>query len=252
MVVIKFKFIKKILYSKLSCDNYLRIVQNCFFLLYKIGILKCLKEFEYHYYVKRMIKKGDTVIDIGSNLGYYSILFAQWVGKSGKVYSVEPVSIYNKIFWEKAKKYKNITLFPYALGDKEQEVELVSPISAGYLRTGLSHIYNSEKDSSDILYGFRTKAEMKIASNLFKQIPGINYIKLDIEGYEYIVLSDLAELIKINKPIIQVELNDSRIKSLLYELGYYQYKVINKKLVRIESENMLKGDSLFLPDIENP
>jgi len=247
--------IKKILYSNLSCDNYLRVLQRSYFLLYRLGFLKFNPKFAYHYYAKKLIKKGDTVIDIGSNLGYYSILFARWVGNEGKVYSVEPVSIYNKIFTEQARKYRNIALFPYALGNEEKDVEMASVVSSGYLRTGLSHVYNAGKEDDSRLcrldpqsskYGFRVKSQMKIASELFKNIAKINYIKIDIEGDELVVLSDMKALIKKHKPIIQVEMNDHRVKDLLHQIGYCAYRVAGNKLVKMEEKGELKGDALFI------
>ena len=237
---------KKILYSNLSCDNYLRVLQRSYFFLYRLGFLKRDPQFAYHYYVKKLINKGDTVIDIGANLGYYTILFANWVGKEGKVYSVEPVSIYNKIFKEQARKYRNITLFPFALGNEEKDVELVSVVSSGYLRTGLSHIYNSEKDDANKSYGFKIQSQMKIASKLFADIEKINYIKIDIEGDEFVVLADMKKLIQKHKPIIQVEMNDHRVADLLRQLGYNAFKLVNKKLVKLETEIVSEGDCVFI------
>ena len=194
------------------------------------------------------------------------------MGNEGKVYSVEPVSVYNKIFEEQARKYRNITLLPYALGNEEKDVELVSVVSSGYLRTGLSHVYNAEKDSStrhcgldpqssqnkEIAdqvrndgekkkYGFRVQSQMKLASVLLDDIPKINYIKIDIEGDEFVVLSDMKALIQRHKPIIQVEMNDHRITDLLEQLGYSAYQVTNKKkLVKVVAEMKLEGDCFFL------
>jgi FkbM family methyltransferase len=243
--------IKRNLYTYLSRDNYLRILQRSYFFLYGLGLLKFNHKFAYHYYAKNLIKKGDTVIDIGANLGYYSILFARWVGNKGKVYSVEPVSIYNKIFEERARKYSNITLFPYALGSEEKNVELVSVVASGYLRTGLAHVYNAQKDDANTTYGFRVQSQMKIASKLFADIEKIDYIKIDIEGDEFVVLSDMKELIQRHKPIIQVEMNDHRIFYLLNQLGYSAYQLVSgNKLVKtkIDSEKVYDGDFLFFPE----
>lgn len=44
---------------------------------------------EYHAF-RRDISKGDVVVDIGANVGAYSLLFAQWVQPSGHVYAFEP------------------------------------------------------------------------------------------------------------------------------------------------------------------
>ncbi|MDR1172403.1 MAG: FkbM family methyltransferase [Bacteroidales bacterium] len=207
--------------------------------------MKFNPQFAYHYFVKNLIRKGDVIIDIGANLGYYSILFARWVGPSGKVLSVEPIPVYNKIFQEKAKKYKKIVLYPYALGSEEKTVELVSSTRGGYLRTGLSHIYNAEKDGLIDQQGFKVEAHMKMASELFKNLDRLDYIKCDIEGDEYTVLSDMEEIIRKYKPVIQVEVNDEKISPFLNGLGYQSYKLHKNRLIREEPNKPLKGDYIF-------
>lgn len=243
--------IKRFLYKSLSLENYLRILQRTYFLAYKTGFLTRSSNYSYHYFVKKLIKKGDVVIDIGANLGYYSILFAQWVGSAGKVYAVEPIRIYNKIFNEKAKKYNNILLYPYALGAKEETIDLVFSSPGGYLSTGLPHVYSLEKDGNIENQSFRFEAQMKIPSLLFKNLEKIDYIKCDIEGFEYIVLSDMREIIRKCKPKVQVELwseNEEKMLYLFEELGYLPYKLHKDKLILQErGKNRMKGDYIFLP-----
>ncbi|MDR0688162.1 MAG: FkbM family methyltransferase [Prevotellaceae bacterium] len=219
-------------------------------------MLKRNRMYSLHYFVKNLIKKGDVVIDIGANLGYYSILFAEWTGPAGKVYSVEPVGIYNKIFWEKARKYPNIRLYPYALGLEEKNIELVSSPQVGYLRTGLPHIYNSEKDGKIENQEFRFEAQMKIPSVLFNYLERIDYIKCDVEGFEYIVLSDMKEIIRRCKPIVQVEVwseNEDKVLDLFDELKYAPCKLRGNQLVKIAERGggkSMPGDYIFIPDFK--
>lgn len=41
-------------------------------------------------WVKQTIQKGDIVLDVGANIGYYTLTFAKLVGDTGKVFSFEP------------------------------------------------------------------------------------------------------------------------------------------------------------------
>ncbi|KAA6301532.1 MAG: hypothetical protein EZS26_002276 [Candidatus Ordinivivax streblomastigis] len=244
------KNLKNFIYKSLGLKNYLRLLQRGYFLAYKTGLLKGNRNYSYHHFVKTLIRKGDVIIDIGANLGYYSILFAKWTGPEGKVYSVEPIQIYNQIFNEKAKKFRNIKLYPYALGLEEKPIEMVSSPASVYLSTGLPHVYDSGKDGSIENQKFRFEAQMKIPSRLFKDLEKIDYIKCDIEGFEYTVLSDMKEIIRRCKPKVQVEVwqeNEAQILHLFNDLGYLPYKLHQNQLVlQTEKENPLPGDYIFI------
>jgi len=244
------KYIKRFFFKILGLKNYLRLLQRTYFLLYYTGFLKRNPVYDYHYFAKHLINKGDIIIDIGANLGYYSFLFSRWTGDSGKVYAVEPVAVYNEIFNEKAKKRRNITLYPYALGNEEKTIELVSSPQSGFLNTGLPHVYDPQKDGKVENQEFKFEAQMKKPSVLFGNMDRIDYIKCDIEGFEYIVLSDMKEIIRRCKPIVQVEIwgdNEQKLIDLFDELGYEAYKLFNYQLAPVSDiDYPLPGDYLFI------
>lgn len=242
--------LKKKLFKHLSFENYLRLHQKGFFFLYNMSLLKFSESYKYHYYIKRLINKGDVVIDIGANLGYYSVLFAKQTGTTGKVYSVEPIKVFNNIFNEVAGKYNNITLYPFALGTEEKVIQLVSNPNIGYFRTGLPHVYDSARDGDMKNIEFSFDAQMKIPSKLFEPLDRINYIKCDIEGLEYEVLSNMKEIIRKHKPKVQVEVwgqNEKLITELFDDMGYIPYKVSKNKMVSLKSTCLkIEGDYIFV------
>ncbi|MDR1154358.1 MAG: FkbM family methyltransferase [Bacteroidales bacterium] len=245
------RLLKKWIFRLTSLENYLRILQWGFFFLYRTGWLKRDARYACYYYVKRLIRPGDVIVDIGANLGYYSFLFARWTGSSGKVLSVEPVAVYNRIFREKGKKYPNVVLYPCALGREEGPVELVSSPATGRLHTGLPHIYDPQTDGLIEKQEFRFEAEMKIPSSLFSGLERMDYLKCDVEGFEYVILSEMKDLLRRFKPKVQVEVWDKNrvsIMALFTELGYTPYKIDKNRLVaQTDCGDTLAGDYIFLP-----
>jgi FkbM family methyltransferase len=240
--------IRKILFKILGLKYYLRILNKSFHFLYSINLLRKNNIFKYHYFDKNLIKKGYYILDIGANLGYFTILFSKWTGNSGKVFAIEPVSVfYDTIKWA-TKKYKNIEFFNYALGEEEKEVTLVTPDNFGYLRTGLPHIINNSDLGNK--YEFTFKAEMKRGSILFENIPKLDFIKCDIEGYEEIVLPEIKTLLIKYKPILQVEIgcdHKPEVVSFLLDLGYEIFDIEDNILKPIdELKNNQSGDLLFI------
>ena len=71
----------------------MRVVSRLFFLTRALGIGRNGRALEYNYHLPQLVKRGDTAIDIGANLGYYTCPIADIVGSEGEVYAVEPVPV---------------------------------------------------------------------------------------------------------------------------------------------------------------
>ena len=60
------------------------------FLDYHDQLMLSVKEYPIHPVLKKIIKSGDNVIDVGANIGVLTLYFRSLIGDSGKIYSFEP------------------------------------------------------------------------------------------------------------------------------------------------------------------
>ena len=128
------KLFHRILYRLLSLENYLRVVSRMFFVYRALGLGRKGRALEYVYHLPQLVRKGDTAIDIGANLGYYACPIADIVGHEGHLYAVEPVPVIFSVLQRNMRGYDNATLLNYALGEEERAIEMAndSVAAAGY------------------------------------------------------------------------------------------------------------------------
>lgn len=241
------KFIRKIIYSILGFKLYLKLVSKTYLKLILNGKLK--KEYPEIHFLKNIVKAGDTVIDIGANLGYYSTVLSKIVKNEGTVYAVEPIPLFGEI-WKKnvrLSKINNLVLFPFALGNSESIVQMGIPKKDGVIHHGMTKITSTAHEEYIRFYD----VEMKNPDILFSEIKTINFIKCDVEGYEFNVFSSMIETIKKHKPLIQSELsgkeNRSKVIELFESMGYCTYYLKNNQLLQAtpSDKEILKQDFYF-------
>lgn len=242
--------IKQTLYKLLGVRNYLIVVSRMFFISYALGFLKKDKTFDCHYFIKKLVRKGDHVIDIGANLGYYSRIFAQLVGPNGKVFSVEPVTLFRKILSINTSKYKNTTIIPFALGlEDNKPIVMGIPKSNKYLRHGLTRVLDTNENEP---FEFTFSETMFTPATLFGNLERCDYIKCDVEGYEIHIVPQLDFLLKKFQPIIQIEIEPANRKSIIDFLASYAYYVFyleTEVLLPVkENPEGVYGDFFFVPE----
>lgn len=241
------KKIKAILLNVLGQEKYLQLTSSLFFFYFKKGWLKNNPIYKTHYFVKHLIKPGDTVIDIGANLGYFSVQLAQLVGKAGKVYSVEPIELYRNILTKNVARFAHVEILPYALGEVEGIIRMGNPGSDKH-RHGLMRVL-SDKDADDNSQVY--EVPMKNPGELFASLAKIDYIKCDIEGYEVPVIPLMRLLIEKHQPVLQVETegeNRRIIFEMMHDLHYKMYYVNDGKLQPYRSpDDHLPGDMICIP-----
>lgn len=241
------RFFKRLYYRIVGERLYLKTLKRGFCGAYHMSLLKNDEIYKWHYFVKKLVKKGDYVLDIGANLGYYTNIFSGLVGKQGKVISVEPIRPFYDVMVSTLKR-GNVTSYNRALGNENKTVKMTVPTVDGYLRTGLAHIDNNSGNADSNEHEF--EVPMVRGSELFKDLQRLDYLKCDIEGYEDVVLEDMLEVIEELHPLIQVETwghHKEKVVELLSSIGYRMYVLLDGKLTQNYDEHVYPGDFLFIP-----
>ena len=226
----------RILYRLLPLEGYLRVVSRLFFLYRALGIGRTGRALEYNYHLQQLVKEGDTVIDIGANLGYYTRPLADIVGAAGEVYAVEPVPVIFSVLKRNVGGRKNVVLLNYALGSEERTIEMAndSVAAAGYFGTGRNFVSDGELSGDAI----RFSAQMARGSRLFADLKRIDFIKCDIEGYERVVIPELQPLIERHHPTVLIETDGEtrqEIIKMFSQMGYRAYMLENGKEVTLDA-----------------
>ncbi|HRW20663.1 MAG TPA: FkbM family methyltransferase [Bacteroidales bacterium] len=244
------KFIRIILYKILGTGNYVNFVSYLYLQMVKLGLLK--NKYPELFFLKNLIKPCDTCIDIGANVGYYSFFMLKHMGNSGKLYAIEPVEMFRRIWQKRIPKSKKAqyTLFPYALGEENVKVTMGTPSINGVVHHGMTKIIDKIADNIVAAH----EVEMRIPDELFENIPNINFLKIDVEGYESIVFDNMHKTIKRTLPIIQAELsgkqNRHKVINLLQSYGYSVciLDIDKLKLLRPELVDGINSDLYFIPE----
>ncbi len=191
-------------------------------------------------YIQSSINEGNTFIDIGANIGVHTLFASKLVKKKGRVISFEPFSKNHKSLTRNISlnNSQNITIENIAISDKEKTIEIY---------------YDKEDSNLGMASSFLTKfssSEKTQAISLDSYVEGrsiekIDFIKLDIEGGEYLALLGMKKVLTTYYPKLLVEIleegsesnsdNKKDIINYLEGIGYILYFIDdNGKLSLVE------------------
>jgi FkbM family methyltransferase len=177
---------------------------------------------------KEMVHPGDTVVDIGSNIGYFSLLAAKLAGKQGKVYAFEPEPRNFKFLCKNIElnNYSQIAPFQKAVSNKKSTVKLYICNDTDTGAHTLREQHNSEYFNGTA--GKFVEVDTLTLDDFFKDSKQpINAIKMDAEGSEMAALMGMDRILKENKNIkIMTEFFPYAIK----EMGHSPEEFIKKLL----------------------
>jgi FkbM family methyltransferase len=165
--------------------------------------------------VKREVQKGDVVLDIGANIGFYTLMFAKLVGSEGQVFAFEPEPENFRLLKKNVEinGYQNVILVPKAISNKNGTIQLYLCES----NQGMHRIYDSVCCQSAI------DIESIRADDYFSSPHKMDFIKMDIEGAEYAAIQGMQNLLTQNPQI--------KIMTEFSPLALFEYGVDSKDYI---------------------
>jgi FkbM family methyltransferase len=189
--------------------------------------------------IEDLVKEADAVIEIGANIGIYSLFFAALLDRdcnSSQVFVFEPSSeAYLRLLKNiSINNFKNIQPFNIAVGDIVDVQDFFEP--SGHLTNG-----SLDREFASIFSAsLRTRKTFVVDGNLLiNLVKNENniFIKIDVEGAEFDVLKGLENFIRLKKPKLVIEVLQRYQDALnqlvfLKELGYSFYNITDSGLVQ--------------------
>ena len=176
------------------------------------------------HFLQQIIRPGDTVLDIGANLGVYTTILSRIVGKDGTVWAFEPQS---DVYHELTRATRNnpqVRVFQLALSDRSRMVQITVPKICGLLP---EPALASVESSVEVM--MPSEANCVPLDSMTMELERLSFIKVDIEGHEIAFLEGARQTIARFRPWIQLEwLDRNRPANFLstwldqhnYEAGY--------------------------------
>lgn len=184
-------------------------------------------------YMIKNINHGDTFVDIGANIGYFSLLASYLVGDNGQVISVEPTNGVFDILNENAKSRKNMVAIKAAVSDKDGDIEFYEFDKIHSEQNSLDiTFYNNEIDQAWMSkYKPKVQKVKAITVNTICSEWNVkpSYFKIDVQGAEKMVIDGGISVFRtLDAQIIMEFPHHSRYnnkpqlacKEILESLGY--------------------------------
>jgi len=191
-------------------------------------------------FLQNHLNPGDIFLDIGANIGCYTLAASKMVTDTGKVYAFEAISgVFEKLTYNaNINKLQNVVLENKAIYSKEDTLTFY--VSARE-NMGMSSIFRHDTESG------QTETVKAISVDQYvteKNIQKINVIKIDIEGAEMFALKGMTKTLQNLKPLVMIELSEDVLPNTTFskndvvlfmeDLGY-EYKAINTNGMPVNS-----------------
>ena len=151
--------------------------------------------------LRSVLQPGGVFVDVGANIGYFSLLAASLVGESGRVVAFEPLPKLVQQIRRSAdqNQFNWLHVVPKALGKIPGVMSLA--LAAGNI--GGSSLVASQQS------GNRVEVEVGTLNTELADFERIDLMKIDVEGFEYEMLVGAKEVLERYRPVLVLEFSPS-------------------------------------------
>lgn len=206
--------------------------------------------------LRSFVAPGSAVLDVGANIGEFTLKFARWVGSNGRVHAFEPENANYRHLMER--------LEEAGVGDRVAAVEAAVADEDGELRL----VINRQQPADHRLGETGVPVDAVALDSYLEREESrpVSLIKIDVQGAELLVLAGARATVAAHRPALFVEVADSCLREfggdarelleLLTGLGYRIHRLLAKEVSdAIDLETALAfqaaegyADFLFLAD----
>jgi FkbM family methyltransferase len=173
--------------------------------------------------LQEFVPNGSLVIDVGANVGFFSLRFARWVGESGEVISIEPEDRnYNTLI---------SALRREGLFNRVRALKAVAAAAPGAMFLEINPLHPADHKLSRDGTGLAVDAVVldDLVRDKTDLRPGL--VKIDVQGAEMLVLQGASGILKQSRPALFVELHEeglskfgTSVSAILNYLSQYGYE----------------------------
>jgi FkbM family methyltransferase len=215
--------------------------------IYRFGFF----EYELTRGIIELLNPGQTFIDVGAHIGYFSVLAAHLVGSEGRVLALEPTPRTRAITLHNLANFTNVMVLDCAAWHKSATLKFND---YGWILSALNSAFQGRHEVLDAdrkTINVQAKSLDQIINDL-GVVP--NFIKVDAEAAELNVLRGAESTLRKYSPVVSIEVGDytkdgekSRtVIEYAMALGYYPFNLVAGTLVPHELKTNYTYDNLIL------
>jgi FkbM family methyltransferase len=203
------------------------------------------------------LQPGDCFLDVGTHVGYYSVLASRLIGENGSVHGFEPTPRTFASLQENTKKLKNIFINNYAVFNEEKGIEFIDYGPKNSAFNGFKR--RTSEDTKFLKNNDKVIKVKTIVLDNYCREKKVNptFIKIDAEGAENFILEGMKYIMSELRPLISIEVagedewqeNCQKSINLLQANNYSPYEcTLDGKLKKhTPQEKYLYDNLIFIP-----